>query len=131
MLLGQRVRLEDRARPIEADDVRLERNRLAEVELTFGLSTTNRFSTFDEEDGEMMYNRPPQPLCSLHSPHGCPSRPRDGRGDVGRVSRVRSMPPARPGKWAWWQEILVQKEFHQLVAAVQRLLQPPERRAVQ
>ena len=99
-MLGHRVRHEDRTRPVEADDVRLERNRLAEVELTFGLSTTNRFSTFDEEDGEMMYNRPPQPLCSLHSPHGRPSCPQDGRGDVGRVSRVRSMPPARPGKWA-------------------------------
>ena len=54
-MLGHRVRHEDRTRPVEADDVRLERNGcLAEVELTFGLSTTDRFSTSDEEDGEVM-----------------------------------------------------------------------------
>ena len=69
VVLGHRVRHEDRTRPVEADDVRLERNRLAEVELTFGLSTTNRFSTFDDEDGEMMDNRRTQPLCSHHSSH--------------------------------------------------------------
>ena len=59
-MLGHRVRHEDRTRPVEADDVRLERNRLAEVELTFGLSTTDRFSTSDEEDGEVMDNGPSQ-----------------------------------------------------------------------
>ena len=62
----------------------------------------------------------------------CPScpRPRGGRLGANRVLCVRWMPPGRPGKWMRWQEILPKEEFHQLVAAVQRLLQPSERLVV-